>query len=285
MEPKIQIPLSRQRFSTEDLLRLIIPTVIEQFLVLLVGLVDTLMITYAGEAAASGVSLVDQMNNVFILSFTALASGGAVVSSQYIGSKDRKNGTLAASQLVMLTCTISLVVTMILLLWGDGIFRTLFGGVEEDVQAAGLTYLRIMACSLPFLALYNSCAGLFRSMGRVKILMYISIVMNTINVLGNVVGLFVLQAGGAGVAYPSLISRIFAAVALLWLSLDRRLPVCVQMGQIFHWEKAMSGRILRIAVPGGIENGLFQMAKVALSSIVALFGTMQIAAYGVAMSF
>jgi putative MATE family efflux protein len=285
IEPGQQIPEERKKFSNVDLKTLIVPIIIEQFLALLVGIADTMMISYAGETAVSGVSLVNQLNNVFIMVFTALASGGAVVTSQYIGNKDREKGTLAASQLVMIIGLISLIMTGIVLLWGRQLFGLLFRNVEQDVLESGLTYLRISAYSFAFLAVYNGCAGLFRSMGKTKELMNVSIIMNVINVVGNAIGIFVLRAGVAGVAYPSLISRIFAAVVMIYLSLDENNPIYIRIKQIFMWRSKMIGRIFSIAIPSSVENGLFQISKVALSSIVAMFGTVQIAANGVAQSF
>ncbi|MCH5268844.1 MAG: MATE family efflux transporter [Lachnospiraceae bacterium] len=285
MEPKIQIPEERKRFSNRELKNLIFPIIIEQFLALLVGMADTLMISYVGEAAVSGVALVNQLNNVFIMVFAALASGGAVVASQYIGKRDRKSGTLAASQLVMITALISIFMMVILLLWGRSIFGMLFGKVEADVLDSGLTYLRISAYSFPVLSLYNACAGLYRSMGKTKILMKVSIAMNAINVAGNAIGVFVLHAGVAGVAYPSLISRTFAAIVMLILASNPRNEICVRAKLVFAWKAKMISRIFYIAIPNSIESGLFQVAKVALSSIVAMFGTVQIAANGVAQSF
>lgn len=285
IEPKQQIAEDRKRFSNAELRSLILPIIVEQFLALLVGIADTLMVSHVGEAAVSGVSLINQLNNVFIMVFTALASGGAVVASQYIGSRDTEKGTLAASQLVMITGLISVLMMGILLVFGCQFFDLLFGRVETDVLDAGLTYLRISAYSFFFLAVYNACAGLFRSMGKTKILMQVSIVMNAINVIGNMVGVFVLHAGVAGVAYPSLISRVFAAVAMMVLLSNRNNPLTIRTRQIFSWESEMIRRIFHIAIPNSIENGLFQIAKVALSSIVAMFGTVQIAANGVAQSF
>lgn len=285
VEPKEQIPEEQKHFSNAALASLIVPIIIEQFLALLVGIADTLMISHAGEAAVSAVSLVNQLNNVFIMVFTALASGGAVVASQYIGSGNRESGNQAAGQLVMLTGIISAGMTVIVLLFGRQIFSILFGRVEQDVLDSGLVYLRISAYSFPFLAVYNGCAGLFRSMGKTKTLMNVSILMNAINVIGNAIGVFVLRAGVAGVAYPSLISRAFAAVAMLYLAMDAQNPVFIRARQIFTWQPGMAARIFHIALPNGLENGLFQISKVALSSIVAMFGTVQIAANGVAQSF
>lgn len=206
IEPKIQLDKKRQIFTNKHLRALIIPLIIEQLLILLVGIADTLMVSYAGEAAVSGVSLVNQLNTVFILLFTALA-------------------------------------------------------------------------------IYNSCAGLFRSMSKTSVIMYVSIIMNIINIIGNAIGIFILHAGVAGVAYPSLISRVVAALILLIISFNQKNIIYIRIKDIFKWNAQMIKRILNIAIPNGIENGLFQLSKVALSSIVAMFGTSQIAANGVAQSF
>lgn len=285
IEPKKGIEESKKKFSNKALIVLIIPIIVEQFLALLVGIADTLMISYAGEAAVSGVSLVNQLNNIFIMIFTALATGGAIIASQYIGSKDQKKGNLAASQLVMLTTLISIVVTVLLMLFGKNVFTLIFGRVEKDVFGSGMTYLYLSAISFPFLAVYNGCAGLYRSMGKTKTLMNISIVMNVINVVGNYIGVFILHAGVAGVAIPSLISRIYAAVVMYVLSSNKNNTIFIQLKQVLSFHKEMIVRIFKIAIPNSIENGLFQISKVALSSIVALFGTVQIAANGIAQSF
>ena len=149
IEPKIQISKQRQIFTNKNLKNLIIPLIIEQLLVLLVGIADTLMVSYAGEAAVSGVSLVNQLNNVFLYIFNALASGGAVVASQYIGNKDQKNGNLAASQLVMITTVISVFLMLFAILLREQLLTLLFGDVESDVMSACLTYLIISALSWP----------------------------------------------------------------------------------------------------------------------------------------
>ncbi len=285
IEPKQQIPEERKRFSDKDLRALIVPIILEQFLVMLVGIADTLMITYAGESAVSAVSLINQLNNVFIMIFTALASGGAVIASQYLGQGDREKGSLAAGQLVMLTSVVSVIMTGILLLWGREIFGLLFGRVEQAVLDDGMVYLRISAYSFLFIAIYNGCAGIFRTIGKTKTLLYVSILMNLINVVGNAIGIFALHAGVAGVAYPSLLSRIVAAALMLYLATNPENRLQVRVRQILTWNGAMVRRIFRIAIPNSVESGLFQMTKVALSSIVALFGTTQIAANGMAQSF
>ncbi len=302
-EPTASIPDARKIFSNHDLKLLILPLFLEQLLEVLVGVSDTFMVSYAGEAAVSGVSLVNMFNTVFIFLFSALAAGGAVVVSQYIGSRDEKNGNLSAGQLVMIAAVFSAAVMIFSLVLNRQLLWLLFGEVDQDVMEACVTYLRISAYSYPAIAVYNAGAAIYRSMGKTNVTMNISLAANGINIVGNAIGVFVFHAGVAGVAYPSLIARTFSAVVILVLCFQKEKhetqkcrkrrgetlsnSVCVRLEwrNIFHWEGSMVKRILGIAVPNGIENGLFQLTKVALSSITALFGTVQIAANGVAQSF
>lgn len=271
-------------FSNESLKAMIIPLFLEQLLVMLVGMADTLVVSYAGEAAVSGVSLVNQFNTIFIYLFTALASGGAVVISQYIGRRANDDAGESASQLLSFSAIFSILIAVLVLIGNERMLRLMFGKVEASVMRACVTYLRISAYSYPALAVYNSGASLFRSMGKTSVTMYLSVVSNIINVIGNLIGVFVLHAGVEGVAYPSLIARTFSAVVITVLCFQRKNEVSYRCKWIFQWNGEFMKQILKIAIPNGMENGIFQLVKVALSSIVALFGTYQIAANGVAQS-
>lgn len=271
-------------FSGKDLREMLVPLFLEQLLVMLVGIADTLVVSYAGEVAVSGVSLVNQFNTIFIYLFTALASGGAVVISQYIGGKDVESAGKSASQLLMFGMVFSLLTALLVLLGNRGMLRLLFGRVEDSVMEACVTYLRISAYSYPALAVYNAGAAIYRSLGKTNVTMYISVLSNIINVVGNLIGVFVLHAGVAGVAWPSLIARTFSAVVITVLCFGKKNEVIYRTGWIFKWDHACLKRIWNVAIPNGVENGIFQLVKVALSSIVALFGTYQIAANGVAQS-
>ncbi len=271
-------------FSNRDLRRLIVPLFLEQLLVILVGLADTFVISYAGEAAVSGVSLVNSFNTIFIFLFTALASGGAVIVSQYIGGEEMEMAGESASQLLMVSTLFSGVVMAVILLSGCPLMGLLFGKVESDVMDACMIYLRISAYSYPALAIYNAGAALFRSIGKTSTTMYIAIFSNVINVVGNIIGVFALHAGVAGVAVPSLIARTFSAVVVTILCFRKGNGVYYKKRWICHYNAGLLKRILGIAVPNGVEQGIFQFVKVALSSVVALFGTSQIAANGIAQS-
>lgn len=276
--------MNQVMFTNKQLKDMIVPLIAEQFLVMLVGLADTFVVSYAGEAAVSGVSLVNSFNTIFLFLFTALASGGAVVVSQYIGRKNTDKASEAVSQLLMVSVLFSAAVSVLILIFNQGIIWAIFGQVEPEVEEACVTYLRISAYSYPALAVYNAGAALYRSVGKTSTTMKISVIANVINVAGNLIGVFVVHAGVAGVAYPSLISRVFSAVVITLLCFRDQEGVRYRWRQILAWKSELLKTIMGIAVPNGLESGIFQLVKVGLSSIVALFGTSQIAANGIAQS-
>ncbi len=271
-------------FTNKALRSLIIPLVIEQILVMLVGMVDTMMVSHAGEAAISGVALVDMIDYLIITIFSALAAGGAVVVSQYLGSKQTEEANISAGQLTLLSGLMSVLIMFVCLAFHRGILKLLFGKIEADVMQACVTYFVITAFSFPFLGIYNASAALFRSMGKTKVTMYVSALMNVINVAGNAIGIFVFKAGVAGVAVPTLISRAIAAVIMTFILFSKKHEVHLSFKTIFPLKKAAALRVLKIAVPNGLENGCFALGRVLVTGIVALFGTAQIAANGVANS-
>ena len=271
-------------FSNKDLRNLIIPLFIEQFLLMFVGIADTFVVSFSSEADVSGVSLVTSFNTVLIFLFTALSAGGAVIISQYIGNKDQKAASQASSQLMLISVLISVILSALILVFRQPLLQLLFGRIEPDVMRACETYHVITTFSLPALAIYDAGAALCRSIEKTDVTMYISVVTNIINVIGNCIGVFVLHLGAAGVAYPSLITRILSACAVTVFCFHSRLPVRYQLPYMIKWNGALQKKIMGIALPNGVENGVHQLVKVALSSMVALFGTYQIAANGMAQS-
>lgn len=270
-------------FSKKDLRKLIIPLILEQTLAITVGMADTMMISSAGEAAVSGVSLVDMFNNLIISVLAALATGGAVVTSQCIGAGRREEACRSARQLVFTEAAITIGISVLVLLFHRQILGLFFGQIEADVMQNAIIYLIISVFSFPLLAVYDSCAALYRSMGNAQITLKISLLMNVINVVGNAIGVYVLKLGVAGVAIPSLVSRGVAGV-VLFTFLHNPDNLVFLTREKFKVDATIVKRILFIGIPSGIENGIFQLGRVLVVSIIAAFGTSQIAANGVANS-
>lgn len=268
-------------FSNKDLRKLIIPLVLEQALTITVGMADTMMVSSVGEAAISGVSLVDMINMLIISILAALATGGSVVTSQWLGAAKPEKARASAKQLLLVAVVFTFILSALVALFHKQLLGLFFGRIENDVMACAVTYLLISVISFPFLSVYQCCAALFRSMGNSKITFYVSLLMNVINIAGNGICIFGLHMGVEGVAIPSLVSRAVAAGVLYVLLKNPENIIYLERG-LARPDWATIRRILYIGIPSGIENGIFQLGRVLVVSIISGFGTVQIAANGVA---
>ncbi len=281
MGKKETIEKERLLFDNKALRALILPLIIEQLLAVLVGMADSIMVASVGEAAVSGVSLVDNIMVLFINLFAALATGGAVIAGQYLGQKNEKQSCRAATQLVWFT-TIMAVLIMALIYCGKWfILHVVFGQIDAEVMGHANTYLLIVTASVPFIALYNAGAAIFRIMGNSRVSMQVSMIMNVINVCGNAILIFGFHRGTEGVAIPTLVSRITAAVLIVVLLCRQNMPIHIDKSLRYRPEWTMIKRILGIGIPNGMENAMFQLGKIIVLSLVSTFGTYAIAANAV----
>lgn len=267
----------RVEFTKADLRRLIVPLVIEQLLSITVGLSDSLMVSQVGEAAISAVSLVDTVNVLLVNAFASLATGGAVITGQYLGRREVGKAGHSAQQLLLFMAEVSLAVMVLFYLGKGFVLNVVFGQVEADVAAYANTYYMIVEASIPFLALYSAGAALFRVMGNSGTSMWVSTAMNAINVVGNGLLIFVFHRGVEGVAIPTLVSRIFAAAAMLVLLRRPNLPIQVERFTFRH-DRFVVKNILHFGVPNGVEGSMFQLGKILLLSTVSVLGTAAVAA-------
>ena len=267
----------RVEFTKAYLRRLIVPLVIEQLLSITVGLSDSLMVSQVGEAAISAVSLVDTVNVLLVNAFASLATGGAVITGQYLGRREVGKAGHSAQQLLLFMAEVSLAVMVLFYLGKGFVLNVVFGQVEADVAAYANTYYMIVEASIPFLALYSAGAALFRVMGNSGTSMWVSTAMNAINVVGNGLLIFVFHRGVEGVAIPTLVSRIFAAAAMLVLLRRPNLPIQVERFTFRH-DRFVVKNILHFGVPNGIEGSMFQLGKILLLSTVSVLGTAAVAA-------
>lgn len=269
----------QQHIFTNKMLRtLLIPVIFEQVLNSLMGTVDTMMVSNVGSAAISAVSLVDSINVLVIQAFSALAAGGAILCSQYIGQKNHEMANKSARQVLFIITAISVAVTALCLLFRVPLLKLIFGKVEADVMTASQVYFFYTALSFPFIALYDAGASIFRSQGNTRGPMTVSVISNVINIGGNAALIWGFNMGVAGAAIATLASRVFCAVVVLWqLRMDRQ-PIVVRNYRQIRPDGKMIRRVLALGIPSGIENSMFQLGKLAIQSSVSTLGTVAIAA-------
>lgn len=273
--------MNNRLFSRNDLVRLIIPLIVDQFLQVAVGLSDSIMVARVGEAAISGVSLVDTVMLLIINIFTALATGGAVIAGQYLGRKDPKTGCEATAQLFNFTFLFSIFIMILGYLGQNVILYHVFGKIEPEVMKDSRTYLLIVLSSIPMIAMYNAGAAIFRAMGNSNIAMKTSLLMNSINVFGNALLIFGFHRGVEGVAIPTVVSRGVACVVILILLNNQKHELHILHPYPFKIKWNVLKKILYIGIPNGLENSMFQLGKIAVLSLVSGLGTASLAANAV----
>lgn len=271
-------------FTKRALFTLIWPLLLEQTLSVTMGMADTLMVAGVGEAAVSSVSLVDTLNVLIIQILSALATGGAVIASQYLGRRDEENASRSAAQLYSVLGISTVVVGIVCMLLSRPILRGVFGSIDEDVMRFAQQYFLISAVSYPFIGLYNGGAALFRAQGNSRISMLASLVMNVINIAGNALLIYGFGMGVIGAALATLIGRVFAAVFILWQNQNLSNPLRVQELADLKPRSQPIRQILSLGIPSGLENGMFQIGKLCVSSLTSTLGTSAIAANAVANS-
>ena len=273
--------MNNRLFSRNDLVRLIIPLIVDQFLQVAVGLSDSIMVARVGEAAVSGVSLVDTVMLLIINIFTALATGGAVIAGQYLGRKDPKTGCEATAQLFNFTFLFSIFIMILGYLGQNVILYHVFGKIEPEVMKDSRTYLLIVLSSIPMIAMYNAGTAIFRAMGNSNIAMKTSLLMNSINVFGNALLIFGFHRGVEGVAIPTVVSRGVACVVILILLNNQKHELHILHPYPFKIKWNVLKKILYIGIPNGLENSMFQLGKIAVLSLVSGLGTASLAANAV----
>lgn len=269
-------------FSEKDLRRLMIPLIIEQILAVTVGMADTVMVSGVGEAAVSGVSLVDMISVLIISLFTALGTGGAVVSAQYLGKKRSDRASAAAEQLLTVTLVFSLIIMAVMLILRNEIIPLIFGDTGKEVLDNSIKYLVYLAISYPFFAMYSSCAALLRAANNSRVTMYVSGGMNVINVIGNAVLIYGFNMGVEGAAIATLVSRVIGCVVILFVMHNPHSIISVEKPFTLKLDMQLIKMILKIGIPSGIENSIFQIGKLLVAGIFTAYGTAHIAANAVA---
>lgn len=268
----------KEPFSSKQMAALIIPLILEQILGNTMGMANSMMVSSVGEAAVSGVSLVDTINILLINTFASLATGGAVVASHYLGENKEKEAIKTSDQLLLCMVGIATVIMIFSLCCNRWMLGMIFGSVEPEVMDNAVIYCYIMALSFPFLGIYNAGAALCRAMGNSKITMNISILMNLVNIAGNGILIMRFHAGVYGAATSTLISRMLGAGIILVVLMNQEKPLHFSHGFKIGFHPGIMRRIMKVGLPTGMDNCIFQMGKILVQGLIAGFGTASITA-------
>ncbi len=262
------------RFSNRDLIIFILPVLFEQFMMAGLGIADTFMVSYLGESALAGVALVNRIDNFAKQFFLALAQGGSVILSMYIGAEDKKNARIAMKSNIRIVFSIGLAIMAVMVLFSTQILDLLYGNAEAEVLAYSNSYFNITALSYPLIALYYSASASFRAMGESRVPFIASVSMMSINLVLKYIFIFLLELDVVGAALSTLIAMGIVGITLL-IMLARKKKNGVYLETLFE-PKLHGGtikRILSVSVPNGIEQGMFQLGALLIAGLISGLGT------------
>ena len=264
--------MMKRLFSNRDLTKLIIPLIIEQFLLIFVGLADSVMVASVGEEAVSAVSLIDSVMILLINAFTALATGGAIVAGQAIGRGEPEDGCRVVDQLALFISVFSVLIMALLYLGKPFVLHVVFGNIDQAVMENCNIYLLIVAASIPFIALYNAGAAIYRAMGDSKTPMLMSLLMNGLNLAGNALLIYGMGMGIEGAAIPTLVSRVSAGIVMLRLLLNKKKTLHMTRLWGIRFDGRILKKVLSIGIPYGMKKIMYQLVKNMFNSMLATFG-------------
>ncbi len=274
MSDRVKTKTKYTLFTNKALFVLIIPIVIESALSMSLGMIDGVMASHAKDAAGgdivSAITSVDQVSNLLIQLFTAFGAGGAILTSQFLGAGRREEANKSAKQLAVIMLIISIVVMVVCMVFNRQIILLLFNEAPPNTIDYASQYFMIMAASYPFLAIFNCCAALLRAQRKSMNTMLSGIISFFLNIIFNAIFIYAANLAVIGVALGTLLARMFPAGFTLFLMTRKDNLVRIKVFERFRFNGRQLGKILKLAVPSGIENSLFQLGKILVIAFISI---------------
>lgn len=242
------------------------------------NIADTFMVSFLGENAVAGVALVNQIDTFAKQFFLAMAQGGSVLLSMYIGAKDQKQAERSLKTNIHIVLMFGLALTAIMIGFKTQIINLLFGNADQIVLDYSYSYFTVTALSYPFIALYYAGTASFRAMGESKIPSIAAVMMMVINLILKALFIYVFDLGVQGAALSTLVAMGVTGLMLMLMLKSKKRKVMIRGVFKIDFGGGLAKRILGVSVPNGIENAMFQLGALLIASLVAGLGTASIAA-------
>ena len=257
-------------FTGKQLFWLIAPIVIESIFSTSLGMFDSIMVSTIDGAghASNAVSNVDFINNLIIQLFSAFATGGAIITSQYLGAKDAENAQKSAKHMLVLVLIFSLLIAAVCLILNLQLLQLAYPDVEGSLMDMQRQYFYITAASFPFIGIFNGSAALLRAQRKSLVTMTSAGISCVVNIALNALFILVLKMGVSGAALATLIARAIPAIYMRVLLMSDKNVLTVKLFEKFKFDMKMVKHILFIAIPSGVESCLFQLGKLMTNTFV-----------------
>lgn len=284
------------REQSQRIIRMSLPVFVEQFFIVLMGVVSTMLVGNLGPAVVSAVGNIDVINNIMISIFSSLAIGGTILVAQFTGRQELVSARRASSQALMASAVLSLVMTLVIFAFQRPLVETLYSGAAAEVQSSSLIYLRIVLWSYPPLALTTTAFGVMRGNGNMRAPMLISIIMNLGNIVLSSVLIYGLSInlgfvrlawaglGVAGAGYGLTAARLLGFVLAIRMLAKSEIAFSLRPRDFWRIERSLLNGILLLGIPAGFEQLMFNGGKLIVQLFIVQIGTVALAANAISNS-
>lgn len=268
----------------KQIFAIIMPIFVDQAFLILMSFLNTAMISSAGVAAVSAVSMVDSLNIFLINVFIAVATGGTVIVAQYKGSGNREMVSKTATQAISAVTIVSVIITVLVMVFNHPVLNLLFGKAEAEVFQNAQLYLIGSCISYPLIALFQAVCGSLRGMGDTKPCLNLSLLMNLTNTVLNVLFITIFHMGVQGLVISIILARLLGMAASLIYIINKNQTIHFRIKDAVHLDYSILKKIMYIGLPFAAEQLFFNGGKLLTQTFVVQLGTLAITAYAIANS-
>jgi len=268
----------------KEIIAIIIPILVDQAFLILMSFLNTAMISSAGVAAVSAVSMVDSLNIFLINVFVAVATGGTVIVAQYKGKGNPEMVSKTATQAITAVTLFSLVISVLFIVFHMPVLHLLFGQAEPDVFQNARLYLIGSCVSYPFIAIFEAVTGSLRGVGETKPCLNLSLLMNLMNTTLNVLFITILHMGVEGLMISILLSRIVGMAASLIYIIKYNETIHFRIKNTLHIDFSILKKVMFIGLPFAAEQMFFNGGKLLTQTFIVQLGTLAMTAYAISNS-
>ncbi|HEX3075551.1 MAG TPA: MATE family efflux transporter [Lachnospiraceae bacterium] len=273
----LHIDTDLKRFETPQgtltLVSVFIPFFIEMLLMNLMGTVNTVTLGHYSDDAVAAVGAANQIITMVLTFYAVISSGASIVISHNLGAKKNNLASDAAFSAIVFSLLISLLIGTTLTFFSRPILTLM--NIKGTVLEYATSYLSICIFFSFMQALISAFSAIFRSYGFTKTAVYVSLFMNAMNAILNIIIVYrpieTPLHGVTGIAIANTISRLLALLLFIFLLMKSPITLNLRSKKLKSLKTIF--RILYIGVPGGIGSISYSASQVVSTSIIAILGS------------
>lgn len=269
--------MTADKTEKQSLFKLTWPIFIELFLQMLVGNMDQMMVGQVSQTGVGAIGNSNQIINVLLISFSIISLATTILVSQNRGAKNYKNVSTIYTLALILNLFFSIVISIVLLVFTTSIYELL--KVPAELMSETVAYTRIIGAGLFLQAIFLTFSAIFRSNYMMKQTMFVSVIMNILNIIGNYILIngigFEKPLGVAGAAISSNLSKLVGVMIVVAL-FRKKIHPGMSLKCLKPFPIEMMKKLLFIGIPSGGETLSYTLSQTVTMGFVNLCGTVVI---------